>query len=123
MIIEAFFIYSFLQVTLVSADRLCRFIPATALPRELGGNAEVNHLDWLNSCINQTGDNNRNSQDLSDEFAESLDALEANRLAVELFGAIPSKPFPYLNHQTPPPTAGGGSESEHQAWGQMLVSE
>ncbi|XP_022105240.1 tyrosine-protein phosphatase non-receptor type 9-like isoform X2 [Acanthaster planci] len=92
------------RVTLVSAERLCRYIPAMALPRELGGSAEVKHLDWLNSCLNQqTGDNNRNSQDLSDEFADSLDALEANRKALELFGAIPSAgskalPQPYVNH-------------------------
>ncbi len=88
------------RVTLVSADRLCRFIPATALPRELGGISEVNHLDWLNSCINHSGENNRNSQDLSDEFADSLDALEANRQAVELFGAFSFPSKPYLNHQT-----------------------
>ncbi|XP_038074182.1 tyrosine-protein phosphatase non-receptor type 9-like isoform X2 [Patiria miniata] len=90
------------RVTLVSAERLCRYIPAMALPRELGGSAEIKHLDWLNSCLNhQAGDNNRNSQDLSDEFADSLAALEANRKAVELFGGIPSAskvPLPYLNH-------------------------
>eukprot|EP00057_Strongylocentrotus_purpuratus_P015757 XP_011670231.1 PREDICTED: tyrosine-protein phosphatase non-receptor type 9 isoform X1 [Strongylocentrotus purpuratus] len=73
------------RVTLVSAERLCRYLPATSLPKDLGGTAEINHLDWLNSCLDQNSDKNRNSRDLSDALVDTPEALEANQKAVELY--------------------------------------
>nr|XP_054754461.1 uncharacterized protein LOC129260519 isoform X2 [Lytechinus pictus] len=72
-------------VTLVSAERLCRYLPATSLPKDLGGTADVKHLDWLNSCLDQNSDKNRNSRDLSDSLVDTPEALEANQKAVELY--------------------------------------
>lgn len=88
------------QVTLVSAERLSRYLPVTALPKELGGALENTHLDWLNSCINESGgDKNRNSGDISDAFVDTLDAREANQKAVELFTSM-SKTVKYKpNHR------------------------
>ncbi|XP_041464328.1 tyrosine-protein phosphatase non-receptor type 9-like isoform X2 [Lytechinus variegatus] len=73
------------RVTLVSAERLCRYLPATSLPKDLGGTADVKHLDWLNSCLDQNSDKNRNSRDLSDSLVDTPEALEANQKAVELY--------------------------------------
>lgn len=75
------------RVTLVSAERLCRYVPATSLPKELGGTQNCNHMDWINTCVNQSTDSNRNSRELSNEFTSDSRALEANRKAVELFKA------------------------------------
>lgn len=73
------------RVTLVSAERLCRYLPATSLPKDLGGSAEIKHLDWLNSCLDQSSDKNRNSRDLSDALVDTPEAQEANQKAVELY--------------------------------------
>ena len=83
----------------MSAERLSRYLPVTALPKELGGTLENTHLDWLNSCVNEVGDKNRNSHDISDSFVDSLDAQEANQKAVELFSSM-SKTVKYsTNHR------------------------
>lgn len=75
------------EVTLVSAERLCRYVPATSLPKDLGGTQDFNHMDWIRTCVDQATDSNRNSRELSNEFTNDNKALEANRRAVELFTA------------------------------------
>ncbi|PIK51310.1 putative tyrosine-protein phosphatase non-receptor type 9 isoform X1 [Apostichopus japonicus] len=75
------------RVTLVNAERLCRYVPATSLPKELGGTKNFSHMDWIKGCVDQATDSNRNSETLSNEFSNDSRALEANRRAVELFAA------------------------------------
>lgn len=86
-IISIIFMLFPLQVTLVSAERLCRYVPATSLPKDLGGTQDFNHMDWIRTCVDQATDSNRNSRELSNEFTNDNKALEANRRAVELFTA------------------------------------